>query len=174
MRLRNILILTLTAVLAVACTPRVVQKGKPTGIDYEQYKGTSSYGSYEDYSDDGDDFVGESSLATRSAYGDAVVVMASKKMSLGRKAATKELKLFQNSLDKAYLDAKKTYKPIGFTYSMTPAGSVNPLSDMEVQCILSEESSYDVGQRTCDMFFKSLTREYALALQEDAAQGAKY
>ncbi|WP_424244831.1 hypothetical protein Dip510_002103 [Elusimicrobium posterum] len=175
MKAKNIFILILAAMVIAACGGKtnVINKPSQQGIDYEQYKGTSSYQSYDDYMPEDEDFVGESRTGARSAYGDAVVVMASKKISLGRKATTDgELKLFQNSLDKAYLNAKKTYMPIGFTYSMSPAGSVNPLSDMDVQCILSEESSADIGQKTCDLFFKSLRSEYAIALQEyNAAKG---
>jgi len=153
----------LTALVFGACGPAKTTQVKKPAIDYTQYEGQQQTG--QDYSaEQGDDFTGTAASSQSSAYGDAVVVMASKTISLGQNAtASKELRTFQTSLDKAYITAKRAYNPVGFTYSISPAGSVNPLSDMDVQCILSAQSSDETGQKTCDLFFKTLRSEFALA-----------
>jgi hypothetical protein len=154
-----------------ACTSSKTNVTGKSGIDYESYrKAAMMDGAAAPLQIDGsDDFTGESRFNSKSAYGDAVITVGAKKFSLGRAAGNKEMGVFQASIDKAYRTAKKTYNPAGFTYAMSPAGAVNPLSDMEVQCILSQDSADNVGQKTCDLFFKSLKTEYAVATGTDAA-----
>ncbi|MGB2579761.1 hypothetical protein AAIR98_001680 [Elusimicrobium simillimum] len=161
---RSILLLALVAFI-FACGGSSTDVTRRSGIDYSQYAGvpttdTDYQGSEEE------DFVGESRYSSQAAYGDAVVTVASKKIPLGRKASEAHMKVFMQSLDKAYIDAKRAYNPVGFTYAMSLAGTINPFSDMEVQCMLSQESADDIGQVACDLFFKSLRSEYALAIEE--------
>ena len=56
--------------------------------------------------------------------------------------------------------ALRQYHPVGFTYAMSSVGSINPLSDIEVACKLSERSANQVGQATCRSFFNTVTRQY--------------
>jgi hypothetical protein len=98
--------------------------------------------------------------STGSSYGEAVVVMAAKKIYLSRDASQKDITVFQNALDEAYRTAMKEYRPVGFTYSMSPAGAVNPLAIMDVQCILSESAANSEGKETCDIFFREIPAEY--------------
>ena len=160
-------------ILMSACTSTTNVTHK-SGIDYAKYRNTEpvadnvftgtlppAEGAATAAPGAGDDFVGESRYNTKSAYGDAVVTVGTKKFSLSPKAGANDMRAFQSSVDRAYLAAKRAYNPAGFTYSLSPAGPVNPLSDMEVQCILSQESADNVGQKTCDLFFKSLKSDYA-------------
>lgn len=98
--------------------------------------------------------------STNSTYGDAVVVMASTKIPLGRDATSLDMRTFQTALDNAYKTALRQYRAAGFTYAISPAGTVNPLSVMDVQCILSEESADAKGKATCDLFFSEIPQEY--------------
>ena len=99
--------------------------------------------------------------SVNSSYGEAVVVMASKKISLGKDAGYKEMEMFQTALDSAYGTAFSHYRADGFTYAMSPAGTVNPLSVMDVQCILSESFATAKGKAVCDYFFSRIPVEYA-------------
>ena len=173
--MRKLFLILSAAIIMAACAPNKTNvTGKP-GIDYDKYKNVEVANdaftgvSSPQAAGEIDDFIGESRFNSKSAYGDAVVNVGSKKFSIGKTAGEKEMRVFQASIDKAYRTAKRTYNPAGFTYSMSPAGSINPLSDMEVQCILSQDSADNVGQKTCDLFFKSLKSEYSAATDPNAA-----
>ncbi len=99
--------------------------------------------------------------SVNSSYGEAVVVMASKKISLGRDANYGDMEKFQRALDSAYGTVFSHYRADGFTYAMSPAGTVNPLSVIDVQCILSESFATAKGKAVCDYFFTQIPLEYA-------------
>ena len=114
------------------------------------------------YASVGEEIVEEDVVeSVNSSYGEAVVVMASKKISLGRSAGYKEMEMFQKALDSAYGSVFSHYSADGFTYAMSPAGTVNPLSVMDVQCILSESFATARGKAVCDYFFSQIPVEYA-------------
>jgi hypothetical protein len=98
--------------------------------------------------------------STGSNYGEAAVVMAAKKIFLSRDAGQGDIGLFQQALDAAYKIVIKEYRPSGFTYAMSPAGAVNPLSIMDVQCILGEGSANSAGKAACDLFFDEIPKQY--------------
>lgn len=110
-----------------------------------------------------DDAVVES---TNTAYGEAVVVMATKKVALGKEATIKEMHFLQTGLENAYNSTLKNYRVPGFTYSLTPVGNINPLSLFEVKCILSENYANASGKKACDFFFSQINQEYAKAKEE--------
>ena len=115
--------------------------------------------SYELGSDE--DFTAENIESAYGTYGDVVVTVASRKFKLGEAASRKEMAAFQTALDTAYSVALKEYHPSGFTYAMSSVGAVNPLSDIEVACKLSERSANQVGQTTCTSFFNTVSRRYS-------------
>ncbi|MBR5151660.1 MAG: hypothetical protein IKW71_02365 [Elusimicrobiaceae bacterium] len=119
---------------------------------------TAEQPSYELGSDE--DFTAENIESSYGTYGDVVVTVASHKFNLGASASRKEMSAFQSALDYAYSVALKQYRPTGFTYAMSSVGVVNPLSDIEVACKLSERSANQVGQATCNTFFSSVSRRY--------------
>jgi len=43
---------------------------------------------------------------------------------------------------------------------MSPAGTVNPLEIMDVQCLVSESSANSVGKDACNLFFREIMAEY--------------
>lgn len=98
--------------------------------------------------------------SSNQAYGEAVVVMSSKKIPLGSKATAADLMTFQTALDNSYHAILKTYRTQGFTYTLSPAGTVNPLSTISVQCLLSENFANTSGKRVCDAFFAKIPVEY--------------
>lgn len=113
-----------------------------------------------------EDFTAELPSGSYSTYGDVAIPVASKKFRLGASATQKEMGYFQRALDQAYNRALRSYRPTGFTYSVSGVGSVNPLSDIEVSCMLSEDSANSVGQKTCKLFFQEIGLAYAQLLQE--------
>ena len=113
-----------------------------------------------------DDSVVES---TNSAYGEAVVVMATKKVSLGQDATIKEMQFLQTGLESSYNATLRSYRVPGFTYSLTPAGDINPLSVFEVKCVLSENYANTNGKMACDFFFNQINQEYMKAKEEAAS-----
>lgn len=113
-----------------------------------------------------EDFTAELPSGSYSTYGDVAIPVASKKFRLGASATQKEMGYFQRALDQAYSRALRSYRPTGFTYSVSGVGSVNPLSDIEVSCMLSEDSANSVGQKTCQLFFQEIGLAYAQLLQE--------
>ncbi len=114
-----------------------------------------------------EDFTAENIAGAYGTYGDVVVTVATRKFKLGPSATRKEMGLFQRALDSAYTVALKQYRPSGFTYAMSSVGAVNPLSDIEVACKLSELSANQMGQSTCNTFFKTIAAQY-LKLQQEA------
>ena len=113
-----------------------------------------------------EDFTAELPSGSYSTYGDVAIPVASKRFRLGATATQKEMGYFQRALDQAYSRALRSYRPTGFTYSVSGVGSVNPLSDIEVSCMLSEDSANSVGQKTCKLFFQEIGLAYAQLLQE--------
>ncbi|MBR2082499.1 MAG: hypothetical protein IJ876_05790 [Elusimicrobiaceae bacterium] len=116
--------------------------------------------SAEEASDD-EDFTAENIASAYGTYGDVVVTVASHKFTLGENASRQDMTRFQKALDNGYLTALRQYRPIGFTYAMSSMGAINPLSDIEVTCKLSERSANQVGQDTCRTFFNTVARQYA-------------
>ncbi len=113
-----------------------------------------------------EDFTAELPAGTYGTYGDVVVPVAAKKFKLGGAASQREMSVFQRALDRAYGRALRSYRPSGFTYSVSSVGAVNPLSDIEVSCMLSEDSANSVGQKTCNLFFQELGLNYSQLLNE--------
>lgn len=115
---------------------------------------------------DDEDFTAENIESSYGMYGDVVITVASHKFKLGEVAARKEMVAFQTALDEAYSVALKQYRPSGFTYAMSSVGAINPLSDIEVACKLSERSANQVGQSTCRTFFNTVSRRYNELIQK--------
>ena len=133
------------------------------GVEETDIQDTGFYVEY-------DEFGNEVIESTGNIYGEAVVVMATKKIYLSRDASNKDLPVFQKALDAAYQTALKEYRPTGFTYSISPAGPVNPLAILDVQCILGETSANSaIGRDTCEMFFKEIAVEYPKMKAEEQA-----
>ncbi len=112
-----------------------------------------------------EDFTAENVTNSYGTYGDVVATVATHKFKLGPLAGKTEITAFQKSLDQAYSVALKQYHPVGFTYAMSSVGAVNPISDIEVACKLSERSANQVGQPTCTLFFNVITRQYKQLMQ---------
>ncbi len=109
--------------------------------------------------------------SSNSSYGEAAVVMASKKISLGKDATYQDMQTFQTALDGAYQAALQKYRAAGFTYAMSPVGALNPLSLLDVQCLLSESYATAKGKEVCDFFFSEIpTRFEEAKLKNTAAQ----
>lgn len=113
-----------------------------------------------------EDFTSEEIAASYGRYTDVTVVAAAKRVKLGSTANSKNMALFQKALDAAYKKALRTYRPAGFTYSIASVGAVNPLSDIEVSCILSEQAANEIGQPTCSLFFETIVTQYNALLKE--------
>lgn len=113
-----------------------------------------------------EDFTSENTASSYGRYGDVVVTVASKKMRLGPSATQKEMAVFRQAVDNAYASALREYRPAGFTYSMSAVGAVNPLSDMEMGCMMGEQSASEVGPRACNLFFKEAAANYTQLLSE--------
>ena len=133
--------------------PSVMAEGQPTG-------------SAEEPLGEDEDFTSENISSSYGTYGDVVITVATHKFKLGANATRKEVLAFQKAMDGAYTKSLQQYRPVGFTYSMSSVGPVNPLSDMEVTCKMSEQSANAVGQATCNNFFRMITSGYAAALKE--------
>lgn len=184
---RNIFILLVLTVGLAACNSLDYRSKKTIqrGIDYEAYAkskpyyeftspleapsilgeaSTASVGGLEPgvIAEPGadEDFTSESMAGSYGRYGDAVVTVAAKKFRLGAGTTQKQMSVFNKALDKAYGDASRAYRPVGFTYSVSSVGAVNPLSDIEVSCVMAESSSSEVGQDACNLLFKSLAAAY--------------
>ena len=178
----------LLAVFVCACSTTDFRSRKQVtqGIDYSRYPGNEVY--YEFTSDipldpsvlaggqeeaqpgqplsEEEDFTSENIASTYGNYGDVVVNVAAHKFKLGPSASRTEMTVFQKALDQAYTAALRKYRPVGFTYAMSSVGAVNPLSDIEVRCMLSERSANDVGQSTCTLFFNTLASTYIELMKE--------
>lgn len=114
-----------------------------------------------------EDFTAENIASAYGTYGDVVVTVASHRFKLGENASRQDMAKFQKALDTGYLAALREYRPVGFTYAMSSVGSINPLSDIEVACKLSERSANQVGQATCRSFFNTVLRNYVQLSQGD-------
>ena len=113
-----------------------------------------------------EDLVSEGLANSYHTYGDVVVTVASRKFDLGAKATRKEMSQLEMAIKKAYSKALRTYQPSGFTYTMTSAGSVNPLSAVQVQCRMSERSANNIGEKVCKLFFEQTRLSYIQLTQE--------
>lgn len=189
----RLLVSILLAALVCACSSTDYRSRKRVtqGIDYSRYPGNEAYyeftspipnepsvldGQTQNPALDEDaplgedeDFTSENMAGTYGNYGDVVVTVAKRRFKLGPDASRKEMAVFQKSMESAYAKALRTYRPTGFTYALSGVGSVNPLSDVEVSCKLSERSANDVGQSTCTLFFNTIRTNY-LELSKEAAK----
>lgn len=112
-----------------------------------------------------EDFTAENVENVYATYGDVVVTVATHKFTLGAAATRQDMTRFQQAIDGGYTAALRQYRPVGFTYAMSSVGAVNPLSDIEVACKLSERSANQVGQATCRTFFDTVQRKYTYMLK---------
>lgn len=191
MKIRIIVSLFL-AILVCACSSTDFRSRKRVtqGIDYSRYRGNEAYYEFsspfpteqpsvsEEQTEpsvsgeetplgEDEDFTSENMAGTYGNYGDVVVPVAARKFKLGPAASRKEMAVFQKAMERGYAKALRTYRPSGFTYAMSGVGAVNPLSDVEVSCKLSERSANDVGQATCTLFFNEIRTQY-LELSKEA------
>ena len=184
-------------ILAAVCLAACASPDKKdfTGIDYSAYE-RPSLRNYDDYTatvpvpsvldepvfpapennepqplSEDEDFTSEEIAAAYDRYTDVTIVAAVKRVKLGSAAKAKHMSLFQQALDTGYKKALRTYRPSGFTYSISSVGPVNPLSDIEVRCILGERAASDVGQQTCSLFFNTVIETYN-QLYKEAKQNA--
>ena len=179
--MKKIIGLLFVAMFLVACTPQLKRNTHFTGIDYSEYE-MPAWRAHDDYTasiptpsilDEQDpsaedeeelsedqDFTSDEIAASYDRYTDVTVVAAAKRVRLGSAATAKHMSLFQQALDFGYKKALRTYRPSGFTYSISSVGAVNPLSDIEVRCILGEKAASDVGQQTCQLFFSTVIEQY--------------
>lgn len=128
---------------------------------------TASANTEQDYTPaEDEDFTSAEIASSYGRYTDVTVVAAAKRIKLGAGATSKHMALFQRALDAGYKKALRTYRPAGFTYSIASVGAVNPLSDIEVSCILEEHAANEVGQTTCNLFFATVVQRYNSLLQE--------
>lgn len=188
--MKNTLLVAVVAALflgACASTDDYTSRKKYSGIDYSAYErsnyivpaddftgslpGPSVLGEGEEPAEpaapaEDEDFTSEEIAASYGHYTDVTVVAAAKRVKLGYSANTKHMALFQKALDAAYKKALRTYRPSGFTYSIASVGAVNPLSDIEVSCILGEQAADQVGQATCNLFFNTLEEQYNTLVKE--------
>lgn len=114
--------------------------------------------------DEDEDFTSDQLASSYGRYGDVVVTVSSRKFQLGD-APSGKMPLFMKSVEKAYAKALRAYRPNGFTYAMSSVGAVNPLSDVQVHCRMSERSANDNGQTACNLFFQTIRTEF-IRLQE--------
>lgn len=194
---KSILFLVVMTMLLGGCGTSNRSKSKWTGIDYSAYErpilrdsddytahplpgpsvlgenfGTGSFEDAEEMPTEDEDFTSEEIASSYGRYTDVTVTAATKRVKLGSGATAKHMALFQKALDVGYKKALRTYRPSGFTYSISSVGAVNPLSDIEVSCILDERAASDVGQPTCNLFFNTLVQQYNRLLQEGRSNAA--
>lgn len=139
--------------------PSVLEEGQPLTEN-------SAEGEQEVALSEDEDFTSDEIASSYGRYTDVTVVAAAKRIKLGTAANSKNMALFQKALDAAYKKALRTYRPAGFTYSIAGVGAVNPLSDIEVSCILSEQAANEIGQPTCNLFFQTIVQQYNNLLRE--------
>lgn len=192
MKIRLLLLCVLTISLAACSTGTSYRGNKKVtqGITYAQRGGNEAYyeftslipGQHPDGSSFADtllnqdtqdevlgedeDFTSENLTGSYSRYGDVVVTVSSRKFQLGD-APNSKMPLFMKSVEAAYARALRTYRPSGFTYAMSSVGAVNPLSDIQVHCRMSERSANDNGQTACNLFFQHILVEF-VRLQQGA------
>lgn len=185
--------LCIAVLLCSACAESTHKntRSKMSGIDYSAYtqpvmRSTDDYTSQlpqpsildesafsaapaaeEDYvPGEDEDFTSEEIASSYGRYTDVTVVAAVKRIKLGAQANAKHMALFQQALAAAYKKALRTYRPSGFTYAVSSVGAVNPLSDVEVNCVLGEQAANEIGQQTCNLFFKTALEQYSQLVQE--------
>ena len=172
--MKHLTLLVLSFIILAGCSPYSPKRYKSySGINYNAYETDKSTAETENIKQEEEilqenidtssvEEISEEEIIESSsqAYGEAVVVMASKKISLGKKAVSDDLETFQTALDNAYSNILKTYRTEGFTYTLSPAGTVNPLSVINVQCLLSENFANTSGKKVCDAFFTQIPQEY--------------
>ncbi len=184
--MKHIITLTLLFAIFTGCSGYGPKNYRGyTGIDYTAYEAPSAYTGIglgtirqekeaEENQDQDQDVVSEAIdvpeveeiteeeiiESSNQAYGEAVVVMSSKKIPLGNNATGADLITFQTALDRSYNTILKSYRTQGFTYTLSPAGTVNPLSVINVQCLLSENFANTSGKKVCDAFFTKIPIEY--------------
>ena len=176
--MKNLILLLLSFVVFFGCAEYDISKKykQYSGIDYRSYEGPSNSTDLnfivrvdEEQTVEEQGFeipeieeITEEEIieSSNQAYGEAVVVMSSKKIPLTRNATGADLATFQNALDNAYNIILKSYRTQGFTYTLSPAGTVNPLSVINVQCLLSENFANTSGKKVCDAFFAQIPIEY--------------
>ena len=188
-------VLFLVAVmLAAGCATE--SKNQFTGIDYSAYE-MPHLRSYDDFTSrvaapsvldefpgpageqedertlsPDEDFTSEEITSSYGRYTDVTVVAAAKRIKLGSAATIKHMNLLQRALDVGYKTALRTYRPAGFTYTVSSVGAANPLSDIEVNCILGEGATLEAaGQQTCQLFFSTVVQEYNKLFLEAKANG---
>ncbi|MDR0646365.1 MAG: hypothetical protein LBG46_05310 [Elusimicrobiota bacterium] len=120
---------------------------------------------------DYDDLGNEIIESTGRSEGEAVVIMAAKKIFLSKDASAQDAAAFQKALDIAYRKAAVAYQPSGFTYLMSPAGTLNPLAVMDIQCILGESTANQSGKAVCDLFFHEAAAQYEIIQTESKQNG---
>ena len=168
---RKILFILPLALIVAACgTPGGKKPYKQyQGINYDLYAktGPGTQGTVDqtninapDFNIDIDVDGNEVIESTGRNFGEAVVVMAVRKIQLSPRAAQRDVLVFQTALDNAYRAVMRGHRPSGFTYTMSPAGAVNPLSVMDVQCILAESSANAAGRDACDLFFREAAEQF--------------
>ena len=174
--MKHLIILILPIIILGACSPHSPRRYKEySGINYGAYETTRTSAEVEevetveevnaetiDVDTSNVEEITEEEIieSSNQAYGEAVVVMSSKKINLGKKATSEDMETFQTALDKAYNTILRSYRTQGFTYTLAPAGTVNPLSVMNIQCLLSENFANTSGKRVCDAFFAQIPIEY--------------
>ena len=188
--MKRLIILLLPIIILGACSPHSPRRYKEySGINYDAYEVTRTTTEVEVETMEEEEIkpepvkvdtskveeITEEDIieSSNQAYGEAVVVMSSKKINLSKKATYEDLETFQAALDKAYNVILRSYRTEGFTYTLAPAGTVNPLSVMNVQCLLSENFANTSGKKVCDAFFAQIPTEYEKERQKKAEQNAK-
>lgn len=186
--MKRLIILILPIIILGACNPHSPRRYKEySGINYGAYEEmrTSSEAEIEkvdeitpetiDVDTSNVEEITEEEIieSSNQAYGEAVVVMASKKINLGKKATSEDMDTFQTALDKAYNIILRSYRTQGFTYTLAPAGTVNPLSVINIQCLLSENFANTSGKKVCDAFFAQIPIEYENEKANRAEENAK-
>ena len=146
---------------------------QPSILDEPAFEAPASQQTEETYTPSEDeDFTSEEIASSYGRYTDVTVVAAVKRIKLGAQANSKNMALFQQALATGYKKALRTYRPSGFTYSMSSVGAVNPLSDVEVNCVLGEQAANEIGQQTCRLFFQTVVEQYNTLLKEAQAHAA--
>ena len=143
----------------------LIPSQRPTGEVAEDLTANGTEDTEPSLSED-EDFTSEHLTSSYSRYGDVVVTVSSRKFQLGD-APSGKMPLFMKSVEAAYAKALRAYRPSGFTYAMSSVGAVNPLSDVQVHCRMSERSANDNGQTACNLFFQTIRSEF-LRLQQGA------
>ena len=173
--MKRLILLMSVIILCVACAEfeKPTRYKKYTGIDYASYETPRAYAEVDTNSMEEKDITESENTfeveeiteeeiieSSNQAYGEAVVVMSSKKIPLSKNATGEDLATFQIALDNAYNAILKSYRTQGFTYTLAPAGTVNPLSVINIQCLLSENFANTSGKKVCDAFFARIPIEY--------------